>query len=296
MSSQASDSLRANCEDDLHRRSRRVVRSLHLLSKGRRPDPEQVHDLRTDVRRVDVHFPLLSEILPSKTGSRLRKELDSARKRAGDVRDLDILRSLILAEKHLPAKAKAWLLHRLDEQHEKASQKLARRCRKLLDDGIANRSRQFLRRLSDLKMTDQSSNRAIHQVYCKLIEEYFCYARRARTDWTQLHPLRKAIRTFRYASEALGIAANGVNLITELGAFQDLLGSANDSVMFLTFLRGAVDTSKLRQQSFTLPLCSLIERLDRDCTKRAQLAIKRVCQRTVLLKDAIERSSQQRQR
>jgi CHAD domain-containing protein len=64
---------------------RKLVRNL-----DRQPAPEQVHDLRTSTRRVEAAFEALSPEARG-VGKFLMKDLRRCRKRAGTVRDMDVL-------------------------------------------------------------------------------------------------------------------------------------------------------------------------------------------------------------
>ncbi len=59
--------------------------------------PDEIHDLRVAIRRLDQCLEVCGEWLPSKRTSKLRERLDGLLSAAGDVRDLDIV--LYLAEK-----------------------------------------------------------------------------------------------------------------------------------------------------------------------------------------------------
>ena len=73
-------------------RLQKPVRQLRKFIKKmpRRPTPDQVHDLRTNTRRIEASMEALA--LDSKRqGQRLLKYLARVRKRAGKVRDMDVL-------------------------------------------------------------------------------------------------------------------------------------------------------------------------------------------------------------
>lgn len=68
------------------------VRKLRKIIKkaGKEPSSQEVHDLRTNSRRLEASLAALS--LHSKgNGRRLLKDLSRVRKRAGKVRDMDVL-------------------------------------------------------------------------------------------------------------------------------------------------------------------------------------------------------------
>src|SRR4051812_1977598 len=62
-----------------------------LLKKtDRKPDPDAVHDLRTNIRRIEAVLEVLS-LEPDGKHSSIIKPLGRIRKRAGKVRDIDVL-------------------------------------------------------------------------------------------------------------------------------------------------------------------------------------------------------------
>ncbi len=76
---------------DLNRAEKPVRKLRKLLKKmSNPPTPEEVHDFRTNSRRVDATLKAFS--LDSEPSSRrLLKRLARLRKRAGKVRDMDVL-------------------------------------------------------------------------------------------------------------------------------------------------------------------------------------------------------------
>src|SRR5262249_5046943 len=76
---------------DLHSIERTIPKLRKLLAKApRRPAPEQVHDLRTRTRRFETTMEALA--LDSRSNERRAlRDLARLRKRAGKVRDLDVL-------------------------------------------------------------------------------------------------------------------------------------------------------------------------------------------------------------
>lgn len=102
---------------------RKLSRQLSKL--GAKPAPETVHKFRTIARRAEV---LLDEAntKSSHNSKKLRKLLAGLRKKAGNMRDLDVqialLRNLKIPES---AKHKTQLLRTLSEERERREKKLA---------------------------------------------------------------------------------------------------------------------------------------------------------------------------
>jgi CHAD domain-containing protein len=68
------------------------LRRLRKLLKNfpKQPSPEQVHNLRTRTRRVEAMLRALM-LTSRRNGRRLFQELAPVRKKAGKVRDMDVL-------------------------------------------------------------------------------------------------------------------------------------------------------------------------------------------------------------
>ncbi len=76
---------------DLNRAEKPVRKLRKLLKKmSNPPTPEEVHDFRTNTRRVDATLKAFS-LASQPSGRRLLKRLARLRKRAGKVRDMDVL-------------------------------------------------------------------------------------------------------------------------------------------------------------------------------------------------------------
>ena len=81
----------------IQKSTRRVEK--FLRKNSRRPSAEAIHDLRTDSRRLETAFVTLN--LNSKANvKRLLRELGDVRKRAGKVRDMDVLTAAAVTVQH----------------------------------------------------------------------------------------------------------------------------------------------------------------------------------------------------
>lgn len=73
-------------------RIQKSIRKLRKFAKNlpEQPTPEEIHDLRTNARKLEAMFQALS-LDSRKNEQQLIKEVRKLRKRAGKVRDLDVL-------------------------------------------------------------------------------------------------------------------------------------------------------------------------------------------------------------
>ena len=77
-------------------RMRKPVRKIRKLLKKMpaSPSPEEVHDLRTNCRRIEATLEALS-LDSGRTARQVLKQISKLRKRAGKVRDMDVLTSYV---------------------------------------------------------------------------------------------------------------------------------------------------------------------------------------------------------
>jgi CHAD domain-containing protein len=105
-------------------RVHKPVRKLRKLLKDlpKQPTPEQVHQLRTNIRRIE---PMLASLSLDRQERRLLKNIASIRRKAGGVRDMDVLISYVPAIRSTgEEQCRAWLLEHLGVTRRKQAKKL----------------------------------------------------------------------------------------------------------------------------------------------------------------------------
>lgn len=212
-------------------------RALSRLSSEQ--TPEAVHGFRTSARRVQI---LLEEIVPTRDRNqkKLLKMLNRIRRRAGEVRDIDVqlvaLRSLKVP---LEPRRKTQLMQQLIElrvKHEK-------RLRKLLKNKDTNDIRQRLRRASKGARSDAGLDPL--EVTREMLNSVKVSSGPNDDD---LHRHRMVIKRARYAAEFASKSPEATNLILALKRLQDALGQWHDwSTLTQTATRhlGEVNQSSL---------------------------------------------------
>jgi CHAD domain-containing protein len=219
---------------------RKLRKSLKNLS--RRPSPEEVHDLRTRTRQLEaiLHALLLDRQKPAQ---RLLGSIAPIRKRAGKVRDMDVLTGFA-----------AGLTARKEEECrlqliEALSGKRQRFERKLNDTGAANRSKacRYLKRYStliDRKMTARDSRQPeptewpgdAMAVAFQLSSEL---ARWPTFNAGNIHPWRLKIKELRYI---LQLAEDSDSRFVEaLGEAKDAIGEWHDWTELETLAKKGLD-------------------------------------------------------
>jgi CHAD domain-containing protein len=233
--------------------SRIVARQVRELlrwekSAGRGDDPEAVHQMRVQVRRLRAALALFSAVVrPPKRAGRAR--LRWLARSLGRVRDLDVVTAL-LEDRHLPHLAGVEaarledLLAALKERRWRAQQKLrdslergryARLERALRD--FARRPR-FVSRGGEEAMAARYLTDVIHREARRVSSWPGMTDRRPAPQ--DLHALRIGIKRLRYVlefhAETCGIAFDEERRLTR--QLQDCLGEIHDHDVLLAWLGG----------------------------------------------------------
>lgn len=204
---------------------RRVQRALRAAA--RESSPENVHRLRTSIRRVEV---LLAGQFPAshKRVTKLQRELQKIRRRAGKVRDIDVqLNALNSLDLGRPDNGREQLARFLKEKREKRITKLE----SVLDSKGRSRLRRHLSAVSEGLRTQDNRDKprkksAKH--LRKMLEKLLRSASEPQT-FTQenLHGFRMQCKRARYAAEQSDEKANA-KLIERLKQMQDAIGAWHD--------------------------------------------------------------------
>lgn len=198
---------------------RKTGRELDLLSSEKHA--KAVHGFRTSARRLET---LLEEIAPRRDrhAKKLLKMLNTIRRRAGKVRDLDAqleaLRSLKVPQE---PRRKTRLLQSLIELRLKREGKLDKLLHKEDIREIRKRFRQTQ------KGFDTNAARDPLAVARKLVASAIA-AGDSSMDAEKLHCCRIAVKRARYAAELAEKSPAATEFIAELKRMQDALGNWHD--------------------------------------------------------------------
>ncbi len=203
------------------KRSRQVFQKLErdLVKLSSKPRPDNVHGVRTGMRRLQI---LLGELSPSRDGSqkKLLKSLSRIRKRAGKVRDLDVqlaaLRSLKIPRQ---PRRKTQLVNHLIELRARQEKKL----RKAVDKKTVREIRKRLKRAAE-DFDPKSSLDPLTVARGMLAE---INRSDAPVDEALLHHYRILSKRARYAAE-LADSPEALRFITGVKRVQDALGDWHD--------------------------------------------------------------------
>jgi CHAD domain-containing protein len=205
--------------DEVGKHFRKLRKSLRKL--GRRPTPEEVHDLRTRSRRVEAS---LQALLLDNTGKgrKALKVVDPIRKRAGQVRDMDVL-SELASGLVSQDKCRLRLLEYLSEQRLKGAAKLHRK--------TAQKRQDAERRLKGLSVKfkgnsdGQGSNAWPAEAAAVALQLSGQLQRWSTLSAKNIHEFRKLAKQLRYV---LKLSGESGELIERLGEVKDAVGLWHD--------------------------------------------------------------------
>jgi len=191
-----------------------------LVKLSSKPQPESVHRFRTGTRRLQILLGALSPKL-DRNQKKLLKLLGRIRKRAGNVRDLDVqlaaLRSLKIPRE---PRRKTQLVNHLIELRGQQDKKL----RKAVDEDTVREIRRRLKRAA--KEFDPEASRDPLAVARGMLEKI------NRTDApvseALLHQYRILSKRARYAAEFAEPSAEAEHFVTGMKRIQDALGDWHD--------------------------------------------------------------------
>ena len=196
-----------------------------LLKKlPKQPSPKQVHDIRTRTRRVEATLFAFS-LDQKRAGKRLLKAVTPVRKRAGRVRDMDVLTGFASTLAANPDKeCVTELLEHLGKQRFDGARKLhkaAVRNRKLASRSLKRCSSSIAKRVNGKKVRNDwaiDASAAALQLSTEL-------AKWPKLTAGNLHPFRLKVKELRNVLQLSGKDSNVVEMLAEV---KDAIGEWHD--------------------------------------------------------------------
>jgi CHAD domain-containing protein len=218
-----------------HALEQRLELVWHYLMRAsdRRPEAEDVHQLRVSARRAAAVVEAYLDVIPPARGEWFAKKLGKIRKAANDARDLEVLRKR--------------LHHRVDDQASDAWKRLLKKVKRLRDEAhepiaaIAQRlgQRDFEKKVEQLvdrvAWRDESQPEpdfadAARQRLERLAQPFFAAARSDLHNIDALHAFRIAGKRLRYAIEIFAAVSPALrsDIYPRMEQLQERLGEIND--------------------------------------------------------------------
>lgn len=222
--------------------------------------PKRVHDLRTRTRRVEALLPAI-DLDSSRNAKRLLRDLRPIRKRAGKLRDMDVLTAHLLeldVDRDNEGDCVVQLLEHLGQERHRQGKRLEREVRKRRADVRAR-----LKRLSrDIaSATQPNRNRKHHRpdaaagprvnASATAMELASELSDPKTLGPANLHPYRLKVKELRYILKAAEGNADP-QFVQALGACKDAIGDWHDWQTLAAIATGVLDHGRA---------CKLIEQL-----------------------------------
>jgi CHAD domain-containing protein len=211
-------------KDKLEGSFRKLRNSLKNVPK--QPSPEEVHDLRTRTRRLEstLHALMLDQ---KQSGRRLLATVSPIRKKAGKVRDMDVLTGFAVT---LANDSEECLTQLLEHLGAKRLQSARRLCATVVQK--RKKARRRLRQYSGLMRRNASRKRASNNhgwpvdataIALQLSSELAAWP---RLNSSNLHPYRLKIKELRYVLQLA--EGQDTELVEALGEVKDAIGEWHD--------------------------------------------------------------------
>ena len=206
--------------EKIHKSLRKLRKSTAKLS--RESAPGKIHKLRTNARKLEAIFSTLS-LDSHKNERRLTKALRRIRRRAGKVRDLDVLTG-DLATVHVEGEndCQVRLLEHLGGERRKQAGKL----RRLIEDNRAKLKKRLRRASANLDNALQENE--AHSASLATAESLRLSSELEfpeRLNRGNLHAYRLKIKQLRYVLE---LAQDHPTFVADLGEAKDAIGEWHD--------------------------------------------------------------------
>jgi CHAD domain-containing protein len=229
-----------------------------LTKLAAKPTPNSVHRFRTNGRRLEI---VLTELAPSpgRNGKKLLKLLARLRKKAGQVRDLDVqvalLRSLKMPE---GARHKSQLLQMLMAERGEREKKVVR----AFDRRTVRELRKRLKRTaSELDIRESTAWDRARCTLAKLDRQPVPMTEKV------LHQYRILGKRARYLAELAGKNPEAERLVGQLKTMQDALGEWHD------WLKLTQRADSLFNKVSGSPLVAALQNLTRAKFRHATMAL-----------------------
>jgi CHAD domain-containing protein len=220
-------------------RSEKIV-SDKVKAYLKEPSEQNVHDLRTSIRRLLTTANILPKRIRGQQES--RKYLESCEKLLklnAEVRDIDIVLSKLSHHGDDPAYAKlATRLNKTREASIKKAQKFAASLEKKEDLPILPKE------LSAPLIQKRFKKTA--NTLAKKLKQHLRIVAKEPEDLDELHKLREESRRLRFTLE-IDDSPKASKLLPVLETWQDVLGKIRDSDIFITHVKQEKGSPKIRE-------------------------------------------------
>lgn len=214
-------------------RAAKPIRKLRKLLKKMPavPTADDIHDFRTSSRRIEATIQSLS-LDSGQNGRRVWKQISKLRKRAGKVRDMDVLTDYLSNFSHHREETGCHvrLLEHLGAQRLKYARKFERARHQRapeLNKRLKRTARQMDNLLPSNGKKDPAQNRVSAEVTASALTLLTALAEPARLGKTNLHPYRLQVKELRNVLQMAEKSARQ-EFVRQLGEAKDAIGEWHD--------------------------------------------------------------------
>jgi CHAD domain-containing protein len=232
------------------------IRKLRKLLKkmSADPSPKQVHDLRTNSRRLEA---TLQATNPNSNDRKAQKQVAQLRKRAGKIRDMDVLTAYAMELPHEGDEEDCSV--RLLEHLGAVRQEKAKKLYKAMQETSSGLRKRLKRSSKSVTQPDPAISSQITSTALELLSEL---DEPAHLNKSNLHPYRLKVKELQ---NLLRLAANSKNetFVAALGEVKDKIGEWHDWV----------ELQSIAQDVSQHPHCRLLQELKSKTGKRYAQAL-----------------------
>jgi CHAD domain-containing protein len=229
----------------INRWLRKTVRLVAQCARHSLRDAEEIHRLRVAIRHTDAALITFHSLLPDKKCRRLRKRLRRLRRKAGKIRDIDVLLDRVAGLGGSNGAPAAEPGADLLENRRQLALELQSAARSEIDDHLKRRTRRIVKRTRWRGRGAAPSLSAVAgEFLAPVAAEGLKSGARDLADLRRLHRFRVGVKRLRYAVEFLqaGLPRGAaVELQAELSGLQQRLGDVCDHAAAVQLLTAERD-------------------------------------------------------
>jgi len=214
-------------------RAEKPLRKLRKLLKKMpaTPSADDVHDFRTNSRRIEATLEAFS-LDSGNNCRRVLKELSRLRKRAGKVRDMDVLTNYLLGVSHLEKEKECCvqLLEHLGAQRQKYAKKFnsaRQQYASELNRRLKRTSRRMVKVLPSNGKKDPNRDSVSAEVTASALKLLAGLTQPTRLGKTNLHPYRLKVKELRNLLQ-MAEDSDQQEFVQRLGEVKDAIGEWHD--------------------------------------------------------------------
>ena len=218
-----------------------------IAGMGSVPTPAEVHKFRANCRRIETSLESLS--LDSKgTGRQISKVIAKLRKRAGKIRDMDVLTDYLAAMKHSYSERDCHVrllehLGGMRRKYVKNFETVRKHYRSELRRGLKRVSKKMVR----VALKDANARTQAHPVSAKLAATALTKISElkdpARLQRSNLHPYRLKVKEVRNLLQ-MSATTEQQQFTDKLGDVKDAIGEWHDWEVLLALAENVLDHGK----------------------------------------------------